>query len=232
MAEPNSRINPSMTKYDQVPGDGVAEKPDRQRQRVEELTHHVDYEGDPVQGHGQSLRHPGRQKPGPHVATCAMAMETLVLGHHEDHDGQAEGDVDVRRGCIGLQCDWLGDQPDQVGGQDEHEEGEDQVVVLATLLPDLAAQVTGGESDERLCERLHRVRLFAQTSAHDEEEQEDDNRRDPEVDHHVGDGEVERTDLGNRDDGLDVELVKSLDDLAGGFSRQPRRLPNRYLPRN
>ena len=78
-----------------------------------------------------------------------MVLDALVLGHEEDHDGHAEGDVDVGRGGVGLQRERLGDQPDEVGGEDEDEDGEDQVVVLLALLPYLAGQVPGAEAHQR-----------------------------------------------------------------------------------
>src|SRR5215208_638518 len=70
------------------------------------------------------------------IGPRAVAPETLVLGKDEREQREHQGKRDIRGDGVGI-----GDQPDQVEYQDEHEEGERVREPLPSLFPDLPAEV-------------------------------------------------------------------------------------------
>src|SRR5918994_4753065 len=166
---------------DEVPGQDVGVEPHPDRQGLGELAQDLDA---PHERNHDRLERQSRGREALEVRSSPVAPEPLVLGEDERKQREHQRERDVRGDRIGI-----GNQPDQVQREDEHEERERVREPLLPLFPDLATEVAP-EPGDLLYHDLISAEPILEQAASDEQRQERHGGPDPQEPDGLADGDV------------------------------------------
>jgi hypothetical protein len=146
--------------------------------------------------------------------------------HADEHDcGERKGDHDLAGDGVAVR-----DHPQEVGEQNEHEEGEDERKKFAAVMPGIGLDHVGDELVAHFGDRLPSAGNKRPLARAEHDQRGDQRHRNRHQQGRVGVGDVDAADV-DRDKPLDLELLEGVDiDRQFSSPRRPTGFSNRRWP--